>query len=69
MTRSDPAPRGWARPSASLLVAVGVATGWAVAAALRPDTTYHLVPVIVMGAYPVLRWSMLASRQGVRSRL
>lgn len=65
MTTSDPEPpvesRGWARPAAALLATAGVAMVWVVAIALRPETTYHLAPAIVMGAYPALRWGALAS--------
>lgn len=66
MATSDPAPHaestGLARPAAALLATLGVAAVWVVAIALRPETTYHLAPAIVMAAYPALRWGALASR-------
>lgn len=66
MTTSDSTPRtesrGPARPAAALLVSMAPVVVWAVAAALRPHATYHLAPAVVMAAYPVLRWRVLASR-------
>jgi cation transport ATPase len=65
VTTSDSAPhvesRGLARPAAALLATAGVAMVWVAAIALQPETTYHLAPALVMGAYPALRWGALAS--------
>lgn len=42
----------------AVLTGLGLAVVWAVAAAVRPTTTFHLAPVLVAGAVPFLagRW-------------
>jgi hypothetical protein len=48
----------------ALLVGIGLALVWLVAATIRPSATFHLAPILVAGSIPLLTKTNVAAEYG-----
>ncbi len=62
MVAADVEQRAGLRAGAALLLMVAIIALWATLAMVRPGTTFHLAPVIVVLSYPYARWPQTGSR-------